>query len=131
MGGIVSKWDIKPEGVRGVLSKTAEAAGEFETEFTSYGDGLLGSATCAGTMVLGGTEIPAGGAFGPVAQALQEFQLHTNNDLKFLPVRTGKSITGARLATEEYLKGDLDMAKNKQEEYSKAPTAEEMKDPKK
>ncbi|MEU1439565.1 DUF6507 family protein, partial [Streptomyces sp. NPDC005786] len=41
-GGVVSKWDIKPDGVRGVLSKTAEAAGEFEAEFTSYGDGLVG-----------------------------------------------------------------------------------------
>lgn len=130
-GGDVSKWDIKPDGVRGVLGKTAEAASKFEAEFTAYGDGLVGSATCAGTMVLGGTEIPEGGAFGPVAQALQEFQLHTNDDVKFLPVRTGKSMTGARLATEEYLKGDLDMAKNKQEQYSKAPTPEEMKGPKK
>lgn len=127
----MSKWDIKPDGVRGVLSKTAEAGGKFEEEFKSYGEGLAGAATWAGTMVLGGTEIPKGGAFGPVAQALQEFQQKTENDLKFLPVRTGKSITGARLATEEYLKGDLEMAKNKQEEYSKAPTPEEMKGPKK
>lgn len=66
-----------------------------------------------------------------MAQALQEFQQHTENDVKFLPVRTAKSITGARLATEEYLKGDLQMAKNKQEEYSKAPTPEEMKGPNK
>ncbi|MCX5074613.1 DUF6507 family protein [Streptomyces sp. NPDC060334] len=127
----MSKWDIKPDGVREVLNKTAEAGGKFEEEFTSYGEGLVGSATSAGTMVLGGTEIPEGGAFGPVAQALQEFQQRTENDVKFLPVRTGKSITGARLATQEYLKGDLEMAKNKQEEYSKAPTPEEMKGPKK
>ncbi|GGR05009.1 DUF6507 family protein [Streptomyces netropsis] len=127
----MSKWDIKPDGVRGVLSKTAEAGGKFEEEFKAYGEGLVGAATWAGTMVLGGTEIPKGGAFGPVAQALQEFQQKTENDVKFLPVRTGKSITGARLATEEYLKGDLEMAKNKQEEYSKAPTPEEMKGPKK
>ncbi|MBO0918176.1 DUF6507 family protein [Streptomyces laculatispora] len=124
-------WDIKPDGVRGVLGRTAEAGGEFEAEFTSYSNGLVGAATSAGTMVLGGTEIPQGGAFGPVAQALQEFQQGTENDVKFLPVRTGKSITGARLATEEYLKGDLEMAKNKQDEYSKAPTPEEMKGPKK
>ncbi|WP_328924698.1 DUF6507 family protein [Streptomyces sp. NBC_00190] len=127
----MSTWDIKPDGVREVLSKTAEAGGKFEEEFESYGDGLVGAATSAGTMVLGGTEIPKGGAFGPVAQALQEFQQRTENDLKFLPVRTGKSITGARLATEEYVKGDLQMAKNKQDEYSKAPTPEEMKGPKK
>nr|WP_256088846.1 DUF6507 family protein [Streptomyces sp. DvalAA-43] len=126
-GGTVSKWDIKPDGVRGVLSRTAEVGSEFEEEFTSYGEGLLGAATCAGTMVLGGTEIPKGGAFGPVAQALQEFQDHTSGDLKFLAVRTGKSITGARLATEEYIKGDLEMARNKQREYSKAPTPEELK----
>ncbi|GHB79406.1 hypothetical protein GCM10010347_57490 [Streptomyces cirratus] len=127
----MSTWDIKPDGVQGVLSKTAEAGGKFEEEFTAYGEGLAGAATSAGTMVLGGTEIPKGGAFGPVAQALLEFQQHTENDVKFLPVRTGKSITGARLATEEYLKGDLAMAKNKQEEYSKAPTPEELKGPKK
>ncbi|MFE3946325.1 DUF6507 family protein [Streptomyces sp. NPDC059118] len=123
----MSKWDIKPDGVRGVLSRTAEVGGEFEEEFTSYGEGLLGAAACAGTMVLGGTEIPKGGAFGPVVQALQEFQDHTSGDLKFLAVRTGKSITGARLATEEYIKGDLEMARNKQKEYSKAPTPEELK----
>ncbi|MFD3544279.1 DUF6507 family protein [Streptomyces sp. NPDC058655] len=130
-GGNVSTWDIKPDGVRGVLSKTAEAGGKFEEAFTSYGEGVAGAATWAGTMVLGGTQVPTGGAFGPVAQALLEFQQRTENDVKFLPVRTGKSITGARLATEEYVKGDLEMAKNKQEEYSKAPTPEEMKVPKK
>lgn len=53
-------WDIKPDGVRGVLSKTAEAGGKFEAEFTSYSNGLVGAATSAGTMVLGGTEIPQG-----------------------------------------------------------------------
>ncbi|MFI5769687.1 DUF6507 family protein [Streptomyces sp. NPDC051658] len=42
-GGTVSKWDIKPDGVRGVLSRTAEVGGEFEEEFTSYGEGLLGA----------------------------------------------------------------------------------------
>ncbi|MFE6681050.1 DUF6507 family protein [Streptomyces sp. NPDC057729] len=57
----MTKWDIKPDGVRGVLSRTAEVGGEFEEEFTSYGEGLLGAATCAGTMVLGGTETPRGG----------------------------------------------------------------------
>lgn len=56
----MTKWDIKPDGVRGVLSRTAEVGGEFEEEFTSYGEGLLGAATYAGTMVLGGTEIPKG-----------------------------------------------------------------------
>lgn len=53
-------WDIKPDGVRGVLSKTAEAAGGFEAEFTAYGDGVVGAASSAGTMVLGGSEIPEG-----------------------------------------------------------------------
>ncbi|MFF6905574.1 DUF6507 family protein [Streptomyces sp. NPDC012389] len=127
----MSKWDIKPDGVRSVLSRTAKAGGKFEDEFVSYGEGLAGAAKWAGTMVLGGAEIPKGGAFGPVAQALKEFQERTKNDLRFLPVRTGKSITGARLATEEYLKGDLEMAKNKQEQYAKAPTPEELKGPKK
>ncbi|MEW1892646.1 DUF6507 family protein [Streptomyces sp. NPDC048567] len=123
----MTKWDIDPGGVRRVLKKTAEVGGEFKTEFTSYNDHLVGSATSAGTMVLGGTEIPKGGAFGPVAQALQEFQQHTLKDLQFLPVRAAKSMTGARLATEAYLAGDLEMAKNKQEQYSKAPTPEELK----
>ncbi|MEU4212216.1 DUF6507 family protein [Streptomyces sp. NPDC026206] len=127
----MSTWDIKPDGVRGVLNHTGEVAGKFEEEFKAYGKGLGDSAISAGTMVLGGTKIPEGGAFGPVAQALQEFSQHTENDIKFLPVRTGKSITGARLATEAYVTGDLEMAKNKQEEAAKAPTPEEMKGPKK
>ncbi|PZT78107.1 MULTISPECIES: DUF6507 family protein [unclassified Streptomyces] len=123
----MTKWDIDPAGVRRVLMKTAKVGGEFEKEFTSYNNDLVGSASSAGTLVLGGTAIPEGGAFGPVAQALQEFQEGTLDDLKFLPVRTAKSMTGARLATEEYLKGDLEMAKNKQELYSKAPTPQELK----
>lgn len=126
-GGIVSKWDIKPGGVRGVLNRTAEVGGKFEAEFVAYGEGLAGAAKWAGTMVLGGTELPKGGAFGPVALALKEFQERTKNDLRFLPVRAAKSITGARLATEAYLEGDLEMAKNKQEQYAKAPTPEELK----
>ncbi|MGW9068912.1 DUF6507 family protein [Streptomyces yangpuensis] len=48
-----------------------------------------------------------------------------------VPSRPDGSTTGARLATEEYVKGDLQMAKNKQEEYANAPTAEELKGPKK
>ncbi|MFI9238462.1 DUF6507 family protein [Streptomyces cinnamoneus] len=127
----MSKWDIQPGAVHGVLNKTAESGGKFEEEFKAYTEGLMHSSTHAGTMVLGGSAQPEGGAFGPVTQALQEFQKATENDLKFLPVRTGKSLTGARLATQEYIKGDLEMAKNKQEEYSKAPTPEEMKGPKK
>ncbi len=122
----MSKWDIKPDGVRSVLSKTAEVAGKFENEFTAYSEGLVGSATSAGTMILGGAEVPKGGAFGPVAQALQEFQQRTEDDVKFLPVRTGKSIKGAREATAAYLQGDLEMAHNKQEEAAKAPTPEEL-----
>ncbi|MCC3777627.1 DUF6507 family protein [Streptomyces sp. UNOB3_S3] len=121
------KWDIQPDGVRTVLNNTGEVAGKFEDELTAYSEGLVGSATSAGTMILGGTKAPEGGAFGPVAQALQEFQEHTENDLKFLVVRTGKSIKGAREATEEYIKGDLAMAQNKQHLAAQAPTPEELK----
>ncbi|MEU1781543.1 MULTISPECIES: DUF6507 family protein [Streptomyces] len=125
----MSKWDIQPDGVRTVLNNTGEIAGKFEEEFTAYSEGLVGSATSAGTMILGGTKAPEGGAFGPVAQALQEFQQHTENDVKFLPVRAGKSIKGAREATEAYLKGDEEMLQNKQHMAAQAPTPEELKGP--
>lgn len=123
----MTKWDIQPDGVRTALNNTGETAGKFGEEFTAYSDGLVASATAAGTMILGGTKAPEGGAFGPVAQALQEFQQHTENDLKFLVVRAGKSIKGAREATEEYLKGDEQMAQNKQHLAAQAPTPEEFK----
>ncbi|MFJ1563365.1 DUF6507 family protein [Streptomyces erythrochromogenes] len=54
----MSTWDIKPAGVQGVLNKTAGASSTFEEEFTSYSDGLVGAATWAGTMVLGGPSCP-------------------------------------------------------------------------
>ncbi|MFI5831617.1 DUF6507 family protein [Streptomyces sp. NPDC051578] len=61
----MSTWDIKPDGVQGVLSKNAEAGGKFEEEFTAYGEGLVGAATWAGTMVLGGAGGAARGRAGP------------------------------------------------------------------
>ncbi|WP_438310220.1 DUF6507 family protein [Streptomyces sp. HUAS TT3] len=100
----MSDWDIKPDGVRGVLSKRRSS----RRTVTAW--------------------------WAPP----RRWARWTENDLKFLPVRAGKSITGARLsvtgarlATEEYVKGDLEMAANKRKEYSKAPTAEEVKGPKK
>ncbi|GAA2713150.1 MULTISPECIES: DUF6507 family protein [Streptomyces] len=123
MGG---KWDIKLDGVRAALSHTGEVAGKFEEEFTSYSEHLSGASTSAGTMALGGAKAPEGGFVGPIGAALKEFADGTQNDLRFLPVRAGKSIKGAREATEAYLKGDQEMAENKENAALQAPTPEEI-----
>ncbi|MFI1968175.1 hypothetical protein BLA24_20720 [Streptomyces cinnamoneus] len=127
MGG---KWDIQLDGVRAALGHTGEVAGKFEEEFTSYGEHVSGAATSAGTMALGGATAPEGGFVGPVGAALKEFADGTENDLRFLPVRAGKSIKGAREAAEAYQQGDLEMAQNKEDAALKAPTPEELKPPK-
>ncbi|MEV4433434.1 DUF6507 family protein [Streptomyces sp. NPDC049555] len=120
------KWDIKLDGVRAALSHTGEVAGKFEEEFTSYSEHLSGAATSAGTMVLGGSTAPKGGFVGPIGAALKEFADGTQDELRFIPVRAGKSLKGAREATEAYLKGDQEMAENKENAALQAPTPEEL-----
>ncbi|MFF1913794.1 DUF6507 family protein [Streptomyces sp. NPDC058239] len=108
-------WDLKPQGISGVLKTTGEAAGKIQTYATSYGDHLTSAASSAGTITAEGGDGGGGkdgekAAGGLVALALSQFAEHTTSDLKFIAARAGKSLQGAVDATTAYLNGDLDMA---------------------
>ncbi|MFJ1626177.1 DUF6507 family protein [Streptomyces sp. NPDC088190] len=113
-------WDLKPQGIQGVLKTTGEVASKIQTYATSYGDHMTSAASSAGTITAegggggggGGGEGGKGGEAvgGLVALALSQFAEHTTPDLKFIAARAGKSLTGAVDATTAYLNGDLDMA---------------------
>ncbi|MFE7466010.1 DUF6507 family protein [Streptomyces sp. NPDC057499] len=112
-------WDLKPQGIQGVLKTTGEVAAKIQTYATSYGDHLSSAASSAGTITAegdggggkgGGGKDGEGAVGGLVALALSQFAEHTTPDLKYIAARAGKSLTGAVDATTAYLDGDLDMA---------------------
>ncbi|WP_327369129.1 DUF6507 family protein [Streptomyces sp. NBC_01217] len=104
-------WDLKPQGISGVLRTTGEAAGKIQTYATAYGDHLTSAASSAGTITAeGGGEGGEKATGGLVALALSQFAEHTTSDLKYVAARAGKSLQGAVDATTAYLNGDLEMA---------------------
>ncbi|MFC9619099.1 DUF6507 family protein [Streptomyces sp. NPDC056930] len=107
-------WDLKPQGISGVLKTTGEVASKLQTYATSYGDHLTSAASSAGTISAegggGGGKDGEKAAGGLVALALSQFAEHTTSDLKFVAARAGKSLQGAVDATTAYLNGDLEMA---------------------
>ncbi|MFI6686621.1 DUF6507 family protein [Streptomyces sp. NPDC050485] len=113
-------WDVSPSGVQGALKKTAVSAEGLSTAGTNLSDTLPRTATAAGTVAAGYTG-PAL-ATGPVAAALGEFMQHWQKDLRYVVERTGKSLTGAAEATNEYVKGDLEMAAQAQHTAAEEPT---------
>ncbi|MFI9200343.1 DUF6507 family protein [Streptomyces sp. NPDC053048] len=118
------KWNIDIAGVSSVLGTVGEVAGKLQGEFTSYSNAMKNAGTHAGTIAKGG-KAPEGGG-GLVAAALAEFAKKTQDDLKYVAVRTTKSLTGAAEATKAYATGDMEMAANTQKSFSQAPTPEEL-----
>jgi hypothetical protein len=120
-GSVVSqsgKWDIDPAGVNSVVSRTAQVASGLDGEVKAYGGHLSSAAKNAGTLSQGSQGSGQGGGgdgqYGLVALALSQFSQATEGQLKYLADRIGKSLHGAVDATEEYLKGDLQMAADTQ-----------------
>ncbi|MGX5182597.1 DUF6507 family protein [Streptomyces avermitilis] len=121
-------WDLKPQGIQGVLKTTGETASHIETHAKSYGEHLTSAATSAGTISAegggGGGEKPSGGL---VALALSQYAEHAATDLKFIAARAGKSLQGAVDATTAYLNGDQEMAAEAQRKALSAPDLDPMK----
>ncbi|GDY64101.1 hypothetical protein AQJ43_33535 [Streptomyces avermitilis] len=123
----MSGWDLKPQGIQGVLKTTGETASHIETHAKSYGEHLTSAATNAGTISAeggGGGEKAAGGL---VALALSQYAEHAATDLKFIAARAGKSLQGAVDATTAYLNGDQEMAAEAQRKALSAPDLDPMK----
>lgn len=106
----MSRWDISPSGVQGVLSRTETVAQDFEGQMKRLGAALDG----AMAQTQPSSEI--------VASAIVGFmeQLGTPA-IEFVFTRTGACMTGAAQATRFYLQGDLEMAANAQAAVSAAP----------
>ncbi|MEV6775999.1 DUF6507 family protein [Streptomyces syringium] len=114
----MSAWDINPSAVSGVLTKCGTAAEGLSKAGQAVQKSLPAAATAAGTisgMYCG--EAPS----GPVAGALAEFANAWGKDVAYVAQRTANSLTGAKTATEEYIKGDLKMAADAHNEALKEP----------
>ncbi|MEE1806486.1 DUF6507 family protein, partial [Streptomyces sp. BE133] len=57
-------WDLKPQGISGVLKTTGEVASKLQTYATSYGDHLTSAASSAGTISAEGGDGGGGGKDG-------------------------------------------------------------------
>lgn len=103
----MSRWDISPAGVQGVLGRTEAVAGEFDDQMrrmhTALDGGMSQSSSDLVTAALAG-----------LAQAKQ-------TDIQFVFTRTSAAVNGAAQATQHYLQGDLEMAANAQAAAAAAP----------
>ncbi|MBT2895622.1 DUF6507 family protein [Streptomyces sp. McG3] len=127
-------WDIKPQGVQGQLKVVGGHAGELEKALNALMKDLMEAAQAAGTAVPGGTKagspvgpvapgrqlspvaasVVAPTATGPVAAALGEYVTARQAQLKSMSERIQAAVLGAATATNEYMEGDLDTAKQAQ-----------------
>jgi hypothetical protein len=109
----VSGWDLRPQGIQGVLKTTGGTASHLEGHAKAFGKHLTSAASSSGTVAADGG---GGGGDGKKAQgglvalALSQYAEHATKDLQFIAARAGKSLQGAVDATTAYLHGDEHMA---------------------
>jgi Family of unknown function (DUF6507) len=96
----MSGWDIDPDGVHRVLSRTQHVAEQFEGELTSISSALQSGAENSSS--------------GIVAAAVEGFATAVQGDIRFALERTGAVLTAATASTTAYLQGDLEMAASTQ-----------------
>ncbi|GAA3357925.1 DUF6507 family protein [Saccharopolyspora gregorii] len=101
------QWDIHPEQVRGVLSRTASTAAEFDGHVETMLSDMEGAAGQASSGIIG--------------DALVGFAEATGRDLRFVYSRVESAIGGATTAVNAYLQGDHEMVLNAQRGVANAP----------
>ncbi|MCK8676266.1 DUF6507 family protein [Streptomyces lichenis] len=121
-------WDIQPQGVQGQLKVVGTHAGDLEKALNTLVTDMQEAAQAAGTAVPGSAaETPLQGptasgkpltrkASGPVGAALAEY-MNGRKTTHFEPMaqRIQAAVLGAAKATNEYVQGDLDQAKEAQD----------------
>ncbi|WP_438303788.1 DUF6507 family protein [Streptomyces sp. HUAS TT11] len=112
---MVSGWDLKPQGIQGVLKSTGETASHLEGQAKAYGEHLTSAASSAGTVSAEGGGGGGKAQGGLVALALSQYAEHATKDLQYIAARAGKSLQGAVDATTAYLRGDEEMAARAQQ----------------
>ncbi|WKX71357.1 DUF6507 family protein [Streptomyces sp. XD-27] len=115
-------WDIDPPGVRSVLIKTGEIAGQLKGEGETLKKLVERAAASAGTIL--GNDVhrdpcntgmkAAGDAYakelGPVAMALAAYFEARGDSLSYMASRASMSLNAATNATTHYVEGNLQMA---------------------
>ena len=103
----MSAWDISPNGVRGVLTRTRGVAMEFEGQMSSLDAAVQGAgAQCSS---------------GIVGEAIAGFFASAQADMQFVFTRTDACLNAAAQATNAYIDGDLEMAANAQSSAAATP----------
>ncbi|MFJ3302508.1 DUF6507 family protein [Streptomyces sp. NPDC086549] len=115
----MTAWDISPSGVQHVLNETGKAAEGLSNTGKALGETMTSAASSSGTIVPG-NQVQCG-IQGPVAAALGEFLQAYQKDLMYVAMRTSDSLDGAATATNEYVKGNLEMAAQAQAHALKEP----------
>ncbi|AKA06849.1 hypothetical protein SAZ_33910 [Streptomyces noursei ZPM] len=131
----MASWDIQPQGVQGQLKVVGAHAEDLGDVLSGLLADLREAAGAAGTAVPGSQAItpphgpvvagntlrgPAGAPLlsqtstGPVGAALAQYAAARNNDFKAMADRCQAAVLGAVKATNEYVQGDLEAAKNAQ-----------------
>lgn len=103
----MSAWDISPDGVRGVLTRTQGVATEFEGQMNSLNTAAQGAGSQCSS--------------GIVGEAIAGFFDSAKSNIEFVFTRTGACLNAAAQATNAYIDGDLQMAANAQAAATAAP----------
>ncbi|OOC56647.1 MULTISPECIES: DUF6507 family protein [Nocardiopsis] len=109
----MSKWNIQPSDVGGVLTAVAAHIGE-----EGGSEGLVGAMTAVEELV---TEISTEANSAPVSVALGEFAQHNFDLMGDMASLTVSAVSGASEATTQYVNGNLDMAAEAQENAGVVP----------
>ncbi|MFD5880091.1 DUF6507 family protein [Streptomyces yangpuensis] len=140
----MTSWDIKPQGVQSQLKLTGERAGDVEHALNRLMSDMAEAAYAAGTAIPGSAaKVPSAamqgpvatgqvplshrGSTGPVGAALSQYLEKRQTDLKSVAERIQAAILGAGKATNEYIQGDLEAAKQAQD-AAKSVRLDQLKD---
>ncbi|MFH8585990.1 DUF6507 family protein [Streptomyces celluloflavus] len=131
----MASWDIQPQGVQGQLKVVGTHAEDLGKALNTLLADIQEAALAAGTAVPGtsamtpmrGPMTPSGKPLGPVAPellphkvtgpvaaALVEYVNGRKKGMKAMADRCQAAVLGAAKATNEYVQGDLEAAKNAQ-----------------
>ena len=92
----MARWDIDPDGVRGVVTRTAGVAEGLVEQADTYLERLRSAAEASGSAI--------------VAKALADFAAFNQPFVEDLIARSTRVMTGAVTATSAYVRGDTEMA---------------------
>ncbi|ALG06470.1 DUF6507 family protein [Kibdelosporangium phytohabitans] len=108
----MSRWDIRPAGVQGVLAGVQGVAEGFDDHLRTLNTAMEGAGAQASSGIIG--------------QALMGFADSQRGKIEFVFARTGAAMSGAANATQAYVRGDTEMAANAQASATSAPDPRTM-----